>query len=235
VKDQIFSGAFPITASALANPAIAGSLAGFANKIDAACGTAFTAADISQRLGLSGFFNSAAGLFRGIEASGRVRVAPWFRFDYSYDIQSSQQFGEPANVLINNPFILNGGQIYAIPVHKFNVGADYAGLRGYEAQLQLYYIGDNNTLNRPAYTYYNGFLSKSIGKNFSLTLSAYNLFNQNAQSYGYFGEQLPAPTNAFYTGNSSAIGQVVGLGPGTNEELFGLQPRLITLQINARI
>ena len=40
VKDQIFSGAFPITASALANPAIAGSLAGFANKIDAACGTA---------------------------------------------------------------------------------------------------------------------------------------------------------------------------------------------------
>jgi outer membrane receptor protein involved in Fe transport len=234
VRDQIFSGAFPITPLALADPSILGSLAGFATKINAACGTSLTAADVSSRLGLSGYFNSASALYRGIEASGRVRVAPWIRFDYSYDIQSSQQFGEPANVLVNNPFILNGSQIYAIPVHKFNVGADYTGLRGYEAQLQLYYIGNNNTLNRPAYTYYNGFLSKSVGHNLSLTLSAYNLFNQNSQSYGYFGQQLPAPTNSYYTGDSSAIGQVVGLGPGTQEELFGLQPRLITLQINAR-
>lgn len=234
VKDQIFSGAFPITPLALANPAIAGSLAGFAEKINTACGTTFTAADISQRLGLSGYFNSASALFRGIEASGRVRVAPWIRFDYSYDIQSSQQFGEPVNVLINNPYILDGGQIYAIPVHKFNVAADYTGLRGYEAQLQLYYIGNNNTLNRPAYTYYNAFLSKSVGRNLSLTLSAYNLFNQNSQSYGYFGEQLPAPTNPFYAGDSSAIGQVVGIGPGTSAELFGLQPRLISIQLNAR-
>lgn len=235
VKDQIFSGAFPITPLALANPAIAGGLAGYAAKIDAGCpGANLTAADVSQRLGLSGYFNSASALFRGIEASGRVRVAPAIRFDYSYDIQSSQQFGEPANVLINNPFILNGGQIYAIPVHKFNVGADYTGLRGYEAQLQLYDIGNNNTLNRPAYTYYNAFLSKSVARNLSVTLSAYNLFNQNSQSYGYFGEQLAAPTNPYYTGNSSAIGQVVGIGPGTNEELFGLQPRLITFQLNAR-
>jgi outer membrane receptor protein involved in Fe transport len=235
VKDQIFSGAFPITPSALANPQIAGALAGFATKINAACATDFTAATVSQRLGLSGYFNSASALFRGIEASGRIRVAPWFRFDYSYDIQSSQQFGEPVNVLINNPFTLNGGQIYAIPVHKFNVGADYTGLRGYEAQLQLYYIGNNNTLNRPAYTYYNAFLAKTLTRDVALTLSAYNLFNQNAQNYGYFGEQLPAPTNAFYTGNASAIGQVVGIGPGTSEELFGLQPRLITLQVNVRI
>jgi outer membrane receptor protein involved in Fe transport len=235
VKDQIFSGAFPITPLALGNPAITGALGGFASKINAACGTDYTAANISQRLGLSGYFNSASALFRGIEASGRIRVAPWFRFDYSYDIQSSQQFGEPVNVLLNNPFTLNGGQIYAIPVHKFNVDADYTGVRGYEAQLALYYIGNNNTLNRPAYSYYNAFLSKTITRNVSLTLSAYNLFNQNAQNYGYFGEQSPAPTNAYYTGDSSAIGQVVGIGPGTNEELFGLQPRLITLQFSARM
>jgi outer membrane receptor protein involved in Fe transport len=234
VKDQIFSGAFPITPFALANPAIAGSLAGFAAKINAACNTTFTAADISQRLGLSGYFNSASALFRGVEASGRIRVAPWIRFDYSYDIQSSQQFGEPVNVLINNPFILDGGQIYAIPLHKFNVGADYTGVRGYEAQLQLYYIGNNNTLNRPAYTYYNAFLSKSIGRALSLTFSAYNVFNQSSQSYGYFGEQLAAPTNPYYTGDSSAIGQIVGIGPGTPEELFGLQPRLLSIQVNAR-
>jgi outer membrane receptor for ferrienterochelin and colicin len=234
VKDQIFQGAFPITPFALASPQIAGSLGGFADKINAACGTTFTAADISQRLGLSGYFNSASALFRGIEATGRVRVAPWIRFDYTYDIQSSQQFGEPVNVLINNPFILDGGQIYAIPLHKFNVGADYTGLRGYEAQLALYYIGNNNTLNRRAYTYYNAFLSKSLGRNLSVTLSGYNLFNQNSQSYGYFGQQRAAPTNPYYTGDASALGQAVGIGLGTQEELFGLQPRLISIQLNAR-
>ncbi len=99
----------------------------------------------------------------------------------------------------------------------------------------MYYIGNNNTLNRPAYTYYNAFLAKTITRNVSLTLSAYNIFNQNSQNYGYFGQQLSAPTNSYYTGDASAIGQVVGIGPGTNEELFGLQPRLITLQFNARI
>lgn len=235
VKDQIFAGAFPITPIALANPNIAGALGAYATKINTACGTAFTAADISPRLGLSGYFNAQSALYRGIEAAGRIRLAPWIRVDFSYDIQSSQQFGEPANVLINNPWILDGGQIYSIPLHKFNVGADYAGLRGYEAQLQLYYIGNNNTLNRPAYTYYNGFLSKSIGRNLSLTFSAYNLFNQNAQSYGYFGEQLAAPTNRQYTGDASAIGQVVGIGAMTQDELFGLQPRLLSIQVNARI
>jgi outer membrane receptor for ferrienterochelin and colicin len=235
VKDQIISGVGPITPIALANPAISSQLAAFAAKINSQCpGLDLTAATVSSVLGLSEYVNAASGLVRGVEATGRLRVAPWIRFDGVYDIQSSRQFGQPVGFLQANPFALDGGQVYAIPVHKFSVGADYTGLRGYEAQLQLYYIGNNNTLNRPAYTYYNGFLSKSFGRNLSLTLSAYNLFNQNAANYGYFGLQQPAPTNPYYTGDSSALGQATGIGLSTQEELFGLQPRLITIQLNAR-
>jgi outer membrane receptor protein involved in Fe transport len=236
VKDQIISGVGPITPIALANPAISSQLALFAAKINSQCpGLALSAATVSSVLGLSEYVNATSGLVRGIEATGRLRVAPWIRFDGVYDIQSSRQFGQPVAFLQANPFVLDGGQVYAIPVHKFSVGADYTGVRGYEAQLQLYYIGNNNTLNRPAYTYYNGFLSKSLGKNLSLTLSGYNLFNQNAANYGYFGLQQPAPTNPYYTGDSSALGQATGIGLQTQTELFGLQPRLITIQLNARI
>lgn len=236
VKDQIISGVGPITPIALANPAISSLLQAFANKINSQCpGRVLSAADVSSVLGLSEYVNAASGLVRGIEGTARVRVAPWIRFDGTYDIQSSQQFGQPAQFLQANPFSLDGGQVYAIPVHKFSVGADYTGVRGYEAQLQLYYIGNNNTLNRPAYTYYNGFISKTFGHNLSMTLSGYNLFNQNSANYGYFGLQQAAPTNQYYTGDSSALGQATNVGLGTQTELFGLQPRLITVQLNARI
>ena len=234
VKDQLFRGVFPITAFALANPTIAGSLPGIAANINAACGTNYTASTVSPVLGLSGVFNASNALFRGVEVTGRVRVTPQVRFDYVYDIQSSQQFGEAVSVLVNNPFVLDGGQIVGVPVHKGSLAADYSS-HGFEGQLQGYYIGLNNTLNRPAYTFFNGFLSQSLGKHVSATLSAYNLFNQNAQVYGYFGQQLSNPENQYQTGLQDPVSQAVNVGFATQAELMGLEPRLLTLSVTFRL
>jgi outer membrane receptor protein involved in Fe transport len=237
VKDQLFSAVFPITPFALANPAIAGSLAGFAQKINAACGTTYTASTVSSALGLSGVFNASSALFRGVEIGGRVRIMPQVRLDYSYDVQSSQQFGEPISALINNPFLLDGGQIVGIPLQKGSLAADYSN-RGFEGQLQGYYIGNNNTLNRPAYTFFNAFISQSIGKHASLTLSGYNVFNQNAQQYGYFGEQLPHQINQYQpAGPQTAIGQVLNpnIGLSSLAELDGMQGALVTLSLTLKI
>lgn len=236
VKDQLFPGVFPITPFALANPSIAGSLAGFASKINATCGTNYTASTVSQRLGLSGVFNASSALFRGLEFSGRVRVTPDFSLDYGYDIQSSQQFGEPVSILVNNPFVLDGGQIISIPVHKGSLTFDYANnRRGFEAQIEGYYVGDNNTLNRPAYTFFNGFVSKSFGGGLKATLSASNLFDQNSLDYGYFGHQLPNNENQYQAPFNSPISQTLTAGFGTPDELFGLSPRLITFSLSERI
>jgi outer membrane receptor protein involved in Fe transport len=237
VKDQLFSAVFPITPFALANPAIAGALGGFATKINAACGTSYTAADVSSVLGLSGVFNASSALYRGVEISGRIRVLPTVRLDYDYDIQSSQQFGEPLSALMNNPFLLDGGQIVQIPVHKGSLAADYTS-GGFEGQIQGYYIGVNNTLNRPAYTFFNAFVSQALGKHTRLTLSAYNVFNQNSQQYGYFGEQLPNATNQYTpAGPMTSIGQILNpnIGLSSLAEEDGMQGTLVTLSLTLKI
>jgi outer membrane receptor for ferrienterochelin and colicin len=234
VSNQIFAGVFPITAQALANPVVAGSLGAYATKINSACpGDTYTAATVSQVLGLNGYFNASNALFRGIETTGRIRVTKEIALDYEYDIQSSQQFGEPLQVLQNNPYILDGGQILAIPLQKGSLTFDYS-TGGFEGQLQGYWTGNNNTLNRPAYTFFNGFVSQKLTKNVSLGLSVYNVFNQNAQDYGYFGEQAPHVINQYNTQTNDPIQQYLLYG-GTTNELLGIQSRLATLSLTIRI
>ena len=238
VSHQLFSGVGPISALALANPVIASELPGFATKINSACGTSYTAQTVSAALGLSDVFNAGSALFRGIEIAGRYRVHPQLAFDYSWDIESAQQFGEPIGVLTNNPFLLDGGQINGVPVHKGSLSADYTAPGGVEAQLAGYYIGNNNTLNRPAYTFFNGFVSKKIDQHATLVLNAENVFNQNAQNYGYFGQQLAQPTNPYFNANNpytGSIGQAIATGLATQAEEMGLQPRMINLSLTYRI
>jgi outer membrane receptor for ferrienterochelin and colicin len=236
VSNQLFTGVVPITPFALGNPTVAGSLAGFAQKINSVCGTTFDATTIASRLGLSEAINASNALFRGVELTGRFRVARTFAVDYSYDIQSSQQFGEPLSVLTNNPYILDGGQIVGIPVHKGNVTLDYNDRpHGFEAQLAGYYVGSNNTLNRPAYTFFNAFVSKAIRRNLTLTVSGANIFNQDVQNFGFFGAQLPNPQNNVAPGfTGGAVGQAVTNGFGTQAELFGLSPALIEATLSAK-
>jgi outer membrane cobalamin receptor len=238
IKEQLQNGVEPILqygALGYESPALTPFLAGFATKINAACGTHYDATTVLQALGVSTPFNISSALFRGIELKGRVRIAPTVYADVVYDIQSSQQFGIPASVLVNNPFLLNGGQIYEIPLHKGSLTLDYNDHHGIEAQLAGNYVGVNNTLNRPGYTMFNGFVSKDLTRTTTVTVGASNLFNENVQLYGYFGHQLEAATNQYQAQASTPIQQAVVYGFGTQEEQLGLTPRIIILSVSQRI
>jgi|GEM_PF-909152 len=246
-KNALFNGIQPITQYgplALNNPVLVGEFAGYAAKIQAACPGLgpLNAQTVLPYLGITTTYNAASALYRGVELSGRIRFHPKFYTDFNYDIQSSQQTGIPVSILVNNPFLNNNTQIVGIPVHKGSVTFDFNDQRGVEVQLQGYYIAGNNTLNRQAYTFFNGFISKSIAKNLTVALSAQNLFGQAVQQYGYFGHQVYNPENAYQPAPNPAIAgftpgvqQAATLGNGTQEELLGLSPTLVTFSLSARI
>ena len=235
VRNQFFSGIAPLSSipGGIANPLV--NLPGYATKIGQSCGLDLTPATVIPYLGVSQTFNAASGLFRGIELSGRVRGTPQFYLDYVYDIQSAEQTGITATNLTTSPFVIDNAQIAGIPVHKASLTGDYNNLHGLEAQIEGFYIGDNNTLNRPGYTFFNGFVSKSLEHNLKATVSITNLFDQNAQTYGYFGHQLFVPENQFATPSKTAIEEAVNVGNTSQTELLGLSPRVLTVSISARI
>ena len=237
VRNQFFSGIAPLSSfpGGLTNPSIAQSLAGYAQKIGQSCGVNLTAQTVIPYLGVSQTYNAASGLFRGIELTGRLRGTRQFYLDYEYDIQSAQQTGISDTNLALDPFIINNAQIEGIPVHKGSLTADYNNLSGLEAQIQGFYVSDNTTLQRPAYTFFNGFVSKTLQHNLTATVSITNVFNQDAQIYGYFGHQLFVPENKFATPSENSIQQAVNFGNQTILEEQGLSPRVVTVSISAKI
>jgi outer membrane receptor protein involved in Fe transport len=238
-KNRLFSAIEPITQFgplAIDNPGLAPLFGQYARKINSSCpGADYNATTVLSALGISTTYNAASGLYRGFEFSGRVRLDPKYYVDYAYNVQSSTLTGVPNTILAANPFIINNAQIYEIPVHTGSLTFDYDDHHGIETQLQGNYIGDNNQLNRPAYTYFNGFVSKTIGSRLRATLSSTNLFDQNVQLYGYFGHQLLAPVNSFAPQASSSIGQAVAIGNATALEEIGLSPRQVILSLSAQI
>ncbi|MBV8601494.1 MAG: TonB-dependent receptor [Candidatus Eremiobacteraeota bacterium] len=232
--NALFSGIQPILQfgpQALTNPVLAATFPGYAQKISSVCGLNLNATTVLPYLGVTTVYNAAQGLYRGLEFSGRIRIVPQAYVDFNYDVQSSQNFGISDTILSNNPFLLNGAQIYGIPVHKGSLTADFNDLHGLEFQIQGFYIGNNNTLNRPAYTFYNAFITKSLARNTHLTISAQNLFNQNVQNYGYYGHNLFTPTNQFAPAATTSIQQAVTIGNATQLELLGLQPQVFSLTL----
>ncbi len=235
VKNQLFNTVVPLSTypGGPTNPQI--DLANYANRISSACGVALDATTVIPYLGVSETANAASGLFRGIELSGRIRGTRQLYLDYNYDIQSSRNTGFSQQILTTNPFLINDAQIEGIPVHKGSLTLDYNNRYGFETQVQAFYIGDNNTLQRPAYTFFNGFISKTLKNNFTATLSVTNLFAQDVQLYGYFGHQLYVPQNQYAPASSNSVAQAAALGNVTALEELGLSPRVVTLSFSARL
>ncbi len=235
VKNQLFNTVVPLAGypGGPTNSQI--DLANYANRIGSACGINLNATTVIPYLGVSEAANAASGLFRGIELSGRIRGTRQFYVDYNYDVQSSRNTGFSKQILTSSPFLINDAQIEGIPVHKGSLTADYNNHYGFEAQVQGFYIGDNNTLQRPAYTFFNGFVSKTLKNNFTATLSVTNLFAQDVQLYGYFGHQLYVPQNQYAPASSTSVAQAAALGNVTALEELGLAPRVVTLSFSTRI
>jgi hypothetical protein len=236
-KNQMYQTVAPLSSlsPAIVNSGLVQGLLGqFTNQLTNTCGMPISTATAETLLGVSTTINISSALYRGLEFQGRIRADRNVYLDYSYQAATAQQYGIPDYVLNGNAFAINGAQIYEIPRNKGSLALDYQDLHGLEAQLDGFYVGNNNTYNRPAYTYFNAFVSKKLGPNISLVVSGTNVFNQNVQDYGYFGEQVYAPTNSFNP-YSSAVAEAVGLGYGANVELLGLPPPTVAATLTLRL
>jgi outer membrane cobalamin receptor len=224
VKDQIFGASQPLLQYGINNVAFQGNvLQTYLQRLQSQCpGQNITLATLPQYLSVSTSYNAASALARGIELSGRQRFAKIAYIDYAYYIASSMKTGINDNILLNNPTVVNGAQLSGIPLHQATLSLDVAP-GPWEFRIDNYYVGSNNTLNRPAYWHSNAFLSRSFGKDTLLTLGGTNIFNSAVQTYGLIGLGTAPITNS--------ISQV---SPTPSEE-FGLSPAQLTLTFQKKI
>ena len=170
-----------------------------------------------DNLAFSTTFNAAAARYRGIVLSATVGLMRNVSFNASYNIQSAAYLGVPQDILIQNTNILDGGQIYGIPLRQGNAGLSYQQRSGFAARLDTTYVGSNNSWNRNPFWFVNGSISQTSGK---VTVSAgvYNLFNSAAQQYGLIGAGVFQPQN--YYGSAALGGPTSAIQEGSEE--YGL-------------
>lgn len=224
VDDQLFSASEPLRQYGVGNVQFApGALATYLSRLQTQCpGAGITAQNLDQFLSVSTTYNAAHALVRGIELSGRQRFAKIAYLDYGYFIESSTKTGISNAILASNPTVVNGAQLAGVPLHQATLSLDVAPGR-YEFHLDNYYVGSNNTYNRPAYWHSNAFVSRKFGSGTLVTLGGTNIFNQAVQDYGYIGYGTAAITNA-----------VSGSTPAPSEE-FGIPPAQLTLTLQQKI
>ena len=134
----------------------------------------------------------------------------------------------PDSTLQNNLTIVPNTQLPTVPVHKYQVAADYAFSNGIDLRLTRYYVGVNNAKNSPPYSYSNFQLNAPTGKHGNINFAIDNLFNQDADIRGQFGLGVPLPLNRFATDFSPLLGQ-------NSTELYGLPYRTATLTYTLKL
>ncbi|MBV8725964.1 MAG: TonB-dependent receptor [Candidatus Eremiobacteraeota bacterium] len=141
-------------------------------------------------------YNAAAARYRGIVLSTNIGLMRFVTLNASFDVQSASYLGVPQDILIANTNLIDGGQIYGIPLRQGTVGLAYQDNRGLGARIDATYIGGNNTWNRNPFWFANASISKSSGP-FSVGLGVSNIFDSAAQQYGLIGYGVFQPQN-FY-------------------------------------
>ncbi|HEY2554860.1 MAG TPA: hypothetical protein VGI15_06400, partial [Candidatus Cybelea sp.] len=162
-------------------------------------------------------FNAAAARYRGIVLSTNVGLMRRVTLNASFDVQSAAYLGVPQDILIGNTSLLDGGQIYGVPLRQGTAGLAYQDNQGFGARLDATYIGGNNSWNRNAFWFANASVSKTSGQ-VGINFGVYNLFNSVAQQYGLIGSGVYVPQN-FY-GLSQNGGATSGLEQSS--EQYGL-------------
>ena len=165
---------------------------------------------------------------RGLDISGRVRFTKRLFFDYDYSTESVFVRSLPDEILKNNVLLIPNAQFPTVPIHKYQVAADYNFRGGLDLRLTRYYVGDNNAKNSPAYTYSNFQIGSPLGHNGSFNLAIDNVFSQRADIRGQYGLGLPAALNRFGNDFTPLTGQ-------SSTELFALPYRTATLTYTYRL
>jgi len=165
---------------------------------------------------------------RGLDLSGRVRFTRGLFFDYDYSTESVFVTSLPVTTLQNNLTIVPNVQLPTVPVHKYQVSADYSFGGGIDLRFTRYYVGVNNAKNSPPYTYSNFQINAPAGRNGSINLAIDNVFNQDADIRGQFGLGVPLPLNQYATDYTPLLGQ-------NATELYALPYRTATLTYTLRV
>ena len=177
-------------------------------------------------LNASTTYNAAQARYQGIEISGRLHISRHVLTDYMYDVQSAYYMGVPDSILQQNTGVINGAQLGGIPLHKASLALEYQSGRGVVARIDGNYMGDNNSFNRPAFSWVNTTLSDTVGS-VTLTFGVNNLFNNAAGSpYGLIGLGVFQPENQYGT-DTSALSE--------GSELYGLPARQAMLTLQYRL
>jgi len=149
-----------------------------------------------ENLAFATTFNAAGARYRGIVLSTNVGITRTVSFNASYNIQSAAYIGVPTDILIANTNLIDGSQIYGIPLRQGTMGLAYQDSTGIGARLDANYFGSNNAWNRSPFWFANASVSKTSGQT-TIGLGIYNFFNSAAQHYGYIGYGVYQPQNFF--------------------------------------
>ncbi|HEY1869272.1 MAG TPA: TonB-dependent receptor, partial [Candidatus Cybelea sp.] len=147
-------------------------------------------------LAFSTTFNAAGARYRGIVLSTNVGITRTVSFNASYNIQSAAYIGIPTDILIANTNLIDGSQIYGIPLRQGTMGLAYQDNTGIAARLDTSYFGPNNSWNRNPFWLTNASVSKTSGQT-TIGLGIYNFFNSASQHYGLIGYGVYQPQNFF--------------------------------------
>lgn len=179
-----------------------------------------------RNLAFATTYNAAAARYRGIVLSTNVGLMRYVSFNASFTVQSAAYVGIPQDILIANTDLLDGGQIYGIPLRQGTAGIAYQDNRGLAARLDATYIGTPNNWNRNPFWFANASVSKTSGP-VTVGLGIANLFNSAAQQWGYIGYGVYHPQN-FY-GLAAQGGATSGLTQSSEE--YGLPFRQYWLTV----
>ncbi|HEY4440388.1 MAG TPA: TonB-dependent receptor [Candidatus Elarobacter sp.] len=183
-----------------------------------------------QDLGVSTSFNAASARFQGLELTGRARFNRNFFVDYSYDIQSAVLLGVPDFILTKNPTVTNGMQIPYLPLHKASVGFDFNTLRGFQARLDTYFLGENNGFGRGQFFYGNLGVSQDLGKHTTINVGVLNCFNSGSSTVNALGIAPFVAENQYWS-DPNAIAQAANIGTTQN----GILPIQYTVSLTLKI
>jgi outer membrane cobalamin receptor len=221
VRDRI------VTASLAAGSALSPlAVAAIENRIGQFCGAIPAASDL--QFALTRAFNAGSARARGIELSGRFRATPVLGLDYTYDVQSVALDDLPAAALATDATLVNGAQVFAVPLHKAGLGLELALRSGLDARIDAHYVGVNNPQQLPGYAYADADVSQRVSKTLSFDVTATNVFDSHAAAYGQVGLGIPYPTNAANAALRSPFVQPF-------DERYGLSPPAFTLGATIRL
>ena len=222
--NPLVSGTFPLStvpASQLPNLLV------YAQKEQNDC-AGESIAQIEQQFGVDETFNAGSAQYRGVDIEASVGLARNLTLDGYWVTQSAQFNGMPDYILQNNTGLINGRQIFGIPLHRASLGLGYSNPSGFAVRMDGYYVDGNNGFDRPAYTFANMSIAKTFApQGLTINLGVYNVLNTAAQQYGLIGSGVVQPQNQFGDPNPTALSE--------GREEFGLPQRQVMLTFTHKI